>query len=358
MDREELSVILKNHLHWLYKNCIDRENMRADLSRIDLRGEDLRGVNLRHAELSYANLSGANLYGANLSGAVLCGADLSNADMSCTNLSFANLSYTNLSCTDLSGTDLHRANLYSAILSDTNLYCTNLYCTNLHDTNLCDAKNVPFIPYACPDFGMFIGYKKANGKIVELQIPEDAKYNNLITVSNYSDSQIDIMSRDYGTYLYEMNNNTYQSMTAMISLVNQFKQIFLYVGIGTGALAAVLLANFISASINNKKKDIGILRAVGAKSGDVFKVFWSESGIIALICFLLASVAAGVVCAVLNNVFTGINIGTIAGIKILNFNIVNIGIILAVAILISILATLFPVLRAAKKPPVEAIRSL
>ena len=175
MDREELSVILKNHLHWLYKNCIDRENMRADLSRIDLRGEDLRGVNLRHAELSYANLSGANLYGANLSGAVLCGADLSNADMSCTNLSFANLSYTNLSCTDLSGTDLHRANLYSAILSDTNLYCTNLYCTNLHDTNLCDAKNVPFIPYACPDFGMFIGYKKANGKIVELQIPEDAK---------------------------------------------------------------------------------------------------------------------------------------------------------------------------------------
>ena len=37
------------------------------------------------------------------------------------------------------------------------------------------AENVPFIPYACPDFGKFIGYKKASGYIVELEIPEDAK---------------------------------------------------------------------------------------------------------------------------------------------------------------------------------------
>ena len=37
------------------------------------------------------------------------------------------------------------------------------------------AENVPYIPYACPDFGMFIGFKKASGYIVVLEIPEDAK---------------------------------------------------------------------------------------------------------------------------------------------------------------------------------------
>ena len=37
------------------------------------------------------------------------------------------------------------------------------------------AKNIPFIPYSCPDFGMFIGFKKASGYLVVLEIPEDAK---------------------------------------------------------------------------------------------------------------------------------------------------------------------------------------
>ena len=46
---------------------------------------------------------------------------------------------------------------------------------NLRYADLREAKNVPFIPYSCHDFGMFIGYKKASGYIVELEIPEDAK---------------------------------------------------------------------------------------------------------------------------------------------------------------------------------------
>ena len=41
------------------------------------------------------------------------------------------------------------------------------------------AKNVPFIPYACPDFGSFIGYKKCDSEdgsvIVELEILSDAR---------------------------------------------------------------------------------------------------------------------------------------------------------------------------------------
>ena len=46
---------------------------------------------------------------------------------------------------------------------------------DLRGADLYGAKNVPFVPYACPDFGMFIGFKKASGYIVVLEIPEDAK---------------------------------------------------------------------------------------------------------------------------------------------------------------------------------------
>lgn len=71
---------------------------------------------------------------------------------------------------DLSRADLSRANLSRANLSGADLYGANLYWANLSR-----AVNVPFIPYTCPDFGMFIGFKKAHGMIVVLEIPEDAR---------------------------------------------------------------------------------------------------------------------------------------------------------------------------------------
>ena len=135
MTQKELKVILENHKHWLNEDCEGWESMRANLSGADLSGANLRGANLSGADLRGANLSGADLRGANLSNANLSGADLRGADLSNANLS---------------GADLRGANLRYA-------------------------KNIPFIPYSCPDFGMFIGYKKASGYIVELEIPEDAK---------------------------------------------------------------------------------------------------------------------------------------------------------------------------------------
>ena len=132
MKKEELELILENHKKWLNDDC---DGMRADL-----RGAYLSYANLRDADLSYANLRGA---------------DLSYANLSYTNLSYANLRYANLREADLSYANLRYADLSYA--------------------NLRDAENVPFIPYACPDFGKFIGYKKASGCIVELEIPEDAK---------------------------------------------------------------------------------------------------------------------------------------------------------------------------------------
>ena len=120
MTQEELNKVLENHKHWLNEDCDGWEEMKANLC-----GADLRNANLRNANLCGVNLRNANLCGVNLRNANLCYADL---------------------C----GVNLRNANLRYAV-------------------------NVPFIPYACPDFGMFIGYKKASGYIVELEIPKDAK---------------------------------------------------------------------------------------------------------------------------------------------------------------------------------------
>ena len=170
MTQEELNKILENHKHWLNEDCEGWESMRANLYEADLRGADLYEANLRGANLCGANLRGADLYEANLRGANLCGADLYEANLRGADLCGADLRWANL-C----GANLRWANLCGADLRWANLCGADLRWANLCGADLRWAKNVPFIPYSCPDFGMFIGYKKASGYIVELEIPEDAK---------------------------------------------------------------------------------------------------------------------------------------------------------------------------------------
>ena len=165
----DLKKILDEHLLWLN----GESGSRADLSCANLRGANLSDANLRGADLSCANLSCANLRGANLSDANLRGADLSCADLRNANLF---------------GADLRNANLFGADLSDANLFGAdlrnaNLFGADLSDANLSDASmdqmiwdiHTAFYPLQCPDSGSYIGYKKASGLVVELEIPADAR---------------------------------------------------------------------------------------------------------------------------------------------------------------------------------------
>ena len=118
-------------------NLCDANLLGANLRGAYLLGADLRGADLRDADLRGANLLGADLCGANLHGAYLRGADLRDAD-------------------------LRRADLLEA----------DLRGASLCGANLCDAEGAYM---ACPTDGSFIGWKKASGYIVKLQIPEDAR---------------------------------------------------------------------------------------------------------------------------------------------------------------------------------------
>ena len=130
-----------------------------------------QGANLVRANLVRANLSGADLSGANLSDAYLSVADLSGA-----NLSRANLSRANLSGADLSG-----------------------------------AKEVPFVPFACPSDGAFIGWKKVNNCLVKLEIPEDARRCSCTSQKCRCDKAkvLGITNLDTNESVSEINNTSY-----------------------------------------------------------------------------------------------------------------------------------------------------
>ena len=176
MNQEKLQSVLKEHQLWLETRFSDHiEGHRADLRDANLRGTDLSGANLRDADLRSADLSGADLWGAYLRDTNLRGADLRDANLRDANLRGADLRGADLRDAYLMNTDLSGADLRRADLSGANLRGADLMNTDLSGANLRGVKNVPFIPFACPDSGSFIGYKKARDYIVKLEILEDAR---------------------------------------------------------------------------------------------------------------------------------------------------------------------------------------
>ena len=157
-------------------------NLRnANLYNADLHGANLHYANLRNANLHYANLRNANLTGAMLNGATLRYANIREANLRRAELSYADLHAADFGCANLSGADLFQANLSGADLFQANLDNVYIGCAILINANLFGAKNVPYIPLACPSDGAFIGWKKVHGHLVKLEIPEDAKRSSATT---------------------------------------------------------------------------------------------------------------------------------------------------------------------------------
>ena len=146
---------------------------------------------------------------------------------------------------------------------------------------------------------------------------------------------------------------THETLQMVDSMVTNFSQIFLYVGLVFAVFAVLLLSDFISTSISQKKREIGILRAVGARSADVFKIFFSESFVIAAICVAISTAASVWLCDYLNKeMASGI------GASLLVFGPLSVAVLIGSALLTVIVATFLPVNNAARKKPVESIKAL
>ncbi len=191
-------------------------------------------------------------------------------------------------------------------------------------------------------------------KITDYVAPKDARYGYMITKTTNKLDEAHFMLDKRGNYAYKMTNSTYKKADWIAYYLESFKLVFAIAGGVLAVLSALMLFNFISASISAKTRDIGILRAVGGRGIDVFKIFFSESSIIAAICFILSAIGAGIACYFLNGFFVGSSLH----ITVLNYGLVEVAFILGITLIVSFIATFIPVYFAAKRSPVESIRSL
>ncbi|MDE6474059.1 MAG: ABC transporter ATP-binding protein/permease [Clostridia bacterium] len=155
-----------------------------------------------------------------------------------------------------------------------------------------------------------------------------------------------------GNGAYVMQNSVMLAMQLKGSTFASLGNVFLYVGLALAVFSIVLMSNYITAAVSSQKRQIGILRALGARSADIFAIFSSESIIIAVVNFVLATVSAFVASIAINaQVASGFGLQ----ITFMLFGIRQIALILALSVGVSLFASVVSIYAISKRKPVDCI---
>ena len=168
---------------------------------------------------------------------------------------------------------------------------------------------------------------------------------DLITAYNQQVAEEDQISyTDYVALLMS-------SITDIISGVSYLLIGFVSISL---VVSSIMIGIITYISVLERTKEIGILRAVGASKKDVSRVFNAETLIVGLGAGVL-----GIVVTVLLNIPINAAIHAVTGLTELSAALPPVGgaILVAISAILTILAGLIPARLAAKKDPVEALRS-
>ena len=161
--------------------------------------------------------------------------------------------------------------------------------------------------------------------------------------------------------LYELlKSGEYLVYTDAVAEVEEYRETiggftgaFVGVGAAFAVFAGALIFQFINLSIEAKRGQVGILRALGARSYDVCRIFFSESFLLALVSVAVAIPSTVGLSYAVNKILADLFFIRIA---VLNFTIWMPVSILLLGFVIAFAATVFPVLKEARKAPIDAIR--
>ena len=114
-----------------------------------------------------------------------------------------------------------------------------------------------------------------------------------------------------------------------------------------------LIINFMFNSISYRKKEIGVLRALGSRSKDVMKIFLWEGFVFALISGTIASILLVIVSDVMNSII----MGKISGMLTTPFivGIRQFVVIYLLVFAVTIISSILPIIRISRMKPIDAI---
>jgi ABC-type antimicrobial peptide transport system permease subunit len=142
-----------------------------------------------------------------------------------------------------------------------------------------------------------------------------------------------------------------KSVTTIINMISYVLVAFVSISL---FVSSIMIGIITYISVLERKKEIGILRSIGASKGDIGRVFNAETLIVGLSAGLLGVGIMGFATIPINY-FIGERMLNIKSITILPWQAASI--LVLISMVLSFVAGLIPSSAASRKDPVEALRS-
>lgn len=177
-----------------------------------------------------------------------------------------------------------------------------------------------------------------------------AHFDDSMTAEQITALQADLADDGYSARTIEDQLGAVQTViTAIVGVLNAFAVIALIA-------AAFGIINTLLMSVQERTREIGLMKAMGMSGGKVYTLFSLEAIVIG---FLGSAIGAGVAIglgSVLSNVLADGLFSGLPGLNILLFEPASVAFVIALVMLIAFLSGTLPAQRAAKQNPIESLR--
>ena len=190
--------------------------------------------------------------------------------------------------------------------------------------------------------------------------PTPANHASAIFVLLKDTAQTSAVAAAIQTGQYEVI--TYQQMNVLLVQFNEYSNgfmIFLYIIVL--AITATVIVNTLIMAIFERTREIGILSAIGMKSGRIMSMFFVESSLLAFGGIIIGLILGGLMAFLMGTY--GLPVGNLGitgfllGDRIYaQLNVRDVITLSITALAVTLVASLYPALLAANLEPVEALR--
>ena len=148
-------------------------------------------------------------------------------------------------------------------------------------------------------------------------------------------------------------NTILNTLNANQQTLDQVMNILLYIAIALASFSVFMLFNYISVSILSRRRSVGVLKGLGSNNRNIFRIFFTESLIIAIINGAIACLTAWVGCSIVNTY-----IQSVMGLSIsfAIYTLRQVILIMGASIVTAIVSSLIPIIKICREKPVQLIR--
>ena len=147
----------------------------------------------------------------------------------------------------------------------------------------------------------------------------------------------------------------FEEMRKLNSSIKYFSDFIKWIILGVLVFTILMMLNFIISTINSTKREMGILRAIGAKQSMIFAIYFLEMLIMCLIAWLLSIFVAMIISSRISYYMLK-DFVTVASFAIMPINLATVSLMLIISVVIAFTGTVIPILAKSNKKPVELFR--